>query len=140
MAITDSLLNPDRVDRPLHKWALLSNYLYDPVGNRQMTEFYEERDRMGRAKATLSDLMKTDMDRAAVYAEEHADELVFEKSVNATLNHLEQTRAYRTFLTSPDGAKSMDRADREEQLKEIKLIEKDLVGWLREAKAAYAKR
>ena len=105
-----------------------------------MSEFYEERDRMGRAKATLSDLMKTDIDRAVVYAEEHADELVFEKSVNATLKQLESTRAYRNFLNSPDGAKSMDRAERESQLNEIKLIEKDMVGWLREAKAAYAKR
>jgi hypothetical protein len=134
-ATTDSLLNPTRVDRPLHKWALLSNYLYDPVGTRRMTEFYEEREKVGRAGATLRELMKTDMDRAVTYAEAHADELMLEKSVNATLQQLEDTRAYRKYLNSPDGAKEMAADEREAQLKELKQIEVQYVSWLREAKA-----
>ncbi len=138
-AMTDSLLNPTRVDRPLHKWALLSNYLYDPVGTRLMTEFYEEREKMGKANSTLNQLMKTDMDRAVQYAETHQDELVFESAINSTLEQLERTRAYRTFLNSPDGAKEMPTKDREAELKEIKKYETDMVQWLREAKAEYAK-
>ena len=135
-ATTDSLLNPTRVDRPLHKWAMVSNYLYDPVGTRRMTEFYEERDKVGKAGATLRELMKTDLDRAAAYAEEHAGELQFESIVNSTLQQLEGTRAYRKFLNSPDGAKELSADDREAQLKEVKQMEVQLVGWLREAKAA----
>jgi hypothetical protein len=68
VAMTDSLLNPTRVDRPLHKYALISNYMYDPVGTRRMTEFYEEREKVGRANTTLNELMKTDLDKAAAYA------------------------------------------------------------------------
>lgn len=138
-AMTDSLLNPTRVDRPLHKWALLSNYLYDPVGTRLMTEFYEEREKMGKANSTLNQLMKTDMDRAVQYAETHQDELVFESAINSTLEQLERTRAYRTFLNSVDGAKDMPTTEREAELKEIKQYEMEMVKWLREAKAEYAK-
>ena len=137
--MTDSLLNPTRVDRPLHKWAFLSNYMYDPVGTRPTTEFYEEREKMGKANATLNDLAKTDMDRAEKYAIEHQDELVFESAINSTLQQLEQTRAYRTFLNSPDGAKELSADEREASLKEVKQYELAMVGWLREAKVEYRK-
>jgi hypothetical protein len=115
---------------------LLSTYLYDPVGNRRMTEFYEERDRVSKAGSTLRELMRTDMDKAAAYAEEHADELQLESAVNATLQQLEDTRAYRKHLNSPDGAKEMPAEEREAQLKEIKQMELQYVRWLREAKVA----
>ena len=137
--VTDSLLNPTRVDRPLHKYALLSNYLYDPVGTRRMTEFYEEREKVGKANTTLNELMKTDLDRAEKYVEEHADELQLENAVNSTLEQLERTRAYRKFLNSPDGAEVMSKDEREVELKELKKMEIDFVGWVREAKTELRK-
>ena len=136
VAMTDSLLNPTRVDRPLHKYALLSNYLYDPVGTRRMTEFYDDREKVGRANATLSELMKTDIDRAVAYAEKNADVLMMESSINSTLEQLERTRAYRKFLNSKDAAADMPAEEREAELKEIKKMEVELTGWLREAKTA----
>jgi hypothetical protein len=136
VAATDSLLNPTRVDRPLHKWALVSNYMYDPVGTRRMTEFYEEREKVGRANTTLKELMKTDLDKAAAYVESHKDELMLESAVNSTLNQLENTRAYRKYLNSVEGAKVMSKEEREKQIKEIKQLEVGLTGWLREAKTA----
>jgi hypothetical protein len=137
--VTDSLLNPTRVDRPLHKYALLSNYLYDPVGTRRMTEFYEEREKVGKANTTLKELMKTDLARAEKYAEEHSDELQMESAINSTLEQLERTRAYRKYLNSPDGAKEMSTADREAALKEVKQMELDMVAWVREAKTEIRK-
>jgi hypothetical protein len=137
--VTDSLLNPTRVDRPLHKYALLSNYMYDPVGTRRMTEFYEEREKVGKANTTLNELMKTDLARAEKYAEEHADELQMEGAINSTLEQLERTRAYRKYLNSPDGAADMSKEDREAELKELKQFELGLVGWLREAKTELRK-
>jgi hypothetical protein len=136
VAATDSLLNPTRVDRPLHKWALVSNYMYDPVGTRRMTEFYEEREKVGRANGTLNELMKTDLDRAAVYAEENADKLMLESAINSTLEQLERTRAYRKYLNSPDASKEMAKEERESELQELRQIEVGLTGWLREAKTA----
>lgn len=136
VAMTDSLLNPTRVDRPLHKWALVSNYMYDPVGTRRMTEFYEEREKVGRANTTLNELMKTDLDKAAAYAEEHADELMLESAVNSTLEQLERTRAYKKHLNSPAGAEDMSKEEREASIKEVRQMELELTGWLREAKAS----
>ena len=136
VAATDSLLNPTRVDRPLHKWALVSNYMYDPVGTRRMTEFYETRGEVGKANATLKELMKTDLDRAAKYAEEHSSELMLEGAVNSTLEQLERTRAYRKFLNGPLAAQDMPKEAREAELQEIRKMEVELTGWLREAKAS----
>ena len=136
VATTDSLLNPTRVDRPLHKYALLSNYLYDPVGTRRMTEFYDEREKVGRANATLAELMKTDLDRAVEYAEKNADVLMMESAINSTLEQLERTRAYRKYLNSKDAAADMSAAEREAELKEIKQMEVELTGWVREAKTS----
>ena len=137
--VTDSLLNPTRVDRPLHKYALLSNYLYDPVGTRRMTEFYDEREKVGKANTTLNELMKTDLVRAEKYAEEHSDELALEGMVNSTLQQLERTRAYRKYLNSVDGAKDMSTDAREKELKEIKKMELEYVQWVREAKTELRK-
>jgi hypothetical protein len=131
--VTDSLLNPTRVDRPLHKYALLSNYLYDPVGTRRMTEFYEEREKVGKANTTLNELMKTDLGRAEQYANDHQDELALESAINSTLNQLENTRAYRKFLNSSEGAKEMSTDEREAALKEVKSMELEYVKWVREA-------
>jgi hypothetical protein len=137
--VTDSLLNPTRVDRPLHKYALFSNYLYDPVGTRRMTEFYEEREKVGKANTTLNELMKTDLDRAEKYIDEHGDELQLESAINSTLEQLERTRAYRKYLNSVEGANDMSKTDREAELKELKQMEIELVGWVREAKTELRK-
>jgi hypothetical protein len=136
VAMTDSLLNPTRVDRPLHKYALISNYMYDPVGTRRMTEFYEEREKVGRANATLRELMKVDLDKAAEYAEKNADKLMLESAVNSTLEQLERTRAYKKYIISPLGAQDMSNEEREAQIKEIRQMEVELTSWLREAKVA----
>lgn len=137
--MTDSLLNPSRIDRPLHKYALLSNYLYDPVGTRSLTEFYEEREKVGKANNTLRELMKTDITRAEAYANAHQPELAMESSINSTLQQLERTRAYRKYLNSPDGAAEMSKADREHELEEIKKMEVELTRWVREAKTELRK-
>jgi hypothetical protein len=136
VAMTDSLLNPTRVDRPLHKYALLSNYMYDPVGTRRMTEFYDEREKVGRANTTLRALMETDMDKAVEYAEKNAEALMLESAVNSTLEQLERTRAYRKYLNGPLSAEEMSKEEREAEIKEIKQMEVDLTKWLREAKVA----
>jgi len=133
--VTDSLLNPTRVDRPLHKWALLSNYMIDPVGTRRLGEFYEEREKVGQLNTTLNDLAKTDIAAAEAFAEKHAGALAMNTYINATLEQLEQTRAYRKYLNSPDGAAEMSKAEREREIEEIRRTEVELVSWLREAKA-----
>jgi hypothetical protein len=138
--VTDGLLNPTRMDRPLHKYALLSNYMIDPIGKRRISEFYEERDRVGRANSTLNELVKQgDLAGAEAYMQKHEQELMLNTNINATLEQLEQTRAYRKYLSSPEGAADMSMKEREEQRAEVEQMEVELVRWLREAKTLIRK-
>ena len=135
---TDSLLNPTRVDRPLHKWALFSNYMYDPIGTRRMGEFYETREKVGQLHNSLTELAKVDINAAIAFQEKHADQLMLNSYVNSTLEQLEDTRAYRKFLNSPDASTELSKEERERELKEIKKYEIEMVRWLREAKVEIA--
>jgi hypothetical protein len=133
--VTDGLLNPTRVDRPLHRYALLSNYMIDPVGTRRISEFYDERDRVGRANTTLNELVKAGrLDEAEAYMDKHEQELMLNSNINATLEQLEQTRAYRKYLNGPDAAADMSMEERVQELEEVKKMEIEITSWLREAK------
>jgi hypothetical protein len=132
--ITDGLLNPTRMDRPIHKWALVSNYAYDPVGTRRTSEFYDTREKVGQINNTLNELAKTDIDAAEKFVIANQQELALASAVNSTLNQIEQTRAYRKYLDSADAAATMTQEERKNELLEIRKVEVDLVSWLREAK------
>jgi hypothetical protein len=133
--VTDGLLNPTRMDRPLHKLALVSNYAYDPVGTRRTTEFYEEREKVGQLNATLKELVKTDVEAAGRFAEKHANTLALESAISSTLDQIENTRAYRKYLESSASSEDMTKEERAESMEEVRRIEVDMVSWLREAKA-----
>jgi hypothetical protein len=138
--VTDGLLNPTRIDRPLHKYALLSNYMIDPVGKRRIAEFYDERDNVGRANATLNEMVaRGDLAGAEAYMQKHEQVLMLNTSINATLEQLEQTRAYRKYLNSPESAATMSMEERMEMRTEVEKMERELVGWLREAKTMIRK-
>ena len=131
---TDSLLNPTRMDRPLHKWALVSNYAYDPVGTRRTSEFYDTREQVGQLNNTLNDLAKTDINAAEKFYNEHAQELALASSVNATLKQIEGARAYRKYLDSAEAAATMTQQERQDALEEVRKYEVEMVRWLRDAK------
>ena len=137
---TDALINPDRIDRPLHKVALLSNYLYDPVGSRAMSEFYDLREQAVSAGNTLRNLAQRDLDAAGKYANEHQDELMMESTVNATLKQLSDTRAYRNYLNSNAAAlNGMTQEDRKAAMEKVRRYELQLVSWVRDAKREMAR-
>ena len=133
-ATTDSLLNPDKMDRPLHQMVGLSAYAYDPVGTRRASEFYEIRDKVVQTQNTLNKLMKEDMGRAAAFADKNADKLMFYKAVNSTLKEIERTRAYRTWLGSAEAARGMTQKERADEMESVKRYEQDLFSWVREAR------
>jgi hypothetical protein len=137
---TDGLLNPTRIDRPLHKYALLSNYMIDPIGKRRIAEFYDERDKVGKANATLNEMVaRGDLAGAEAYMQKHEQVLMLNTSINATLEQLEQTRAYRKYLNSPEAAAEMSMEERMETRTEVEKMEREIVGWLREAKTMIRK-
>ena len=69
---------------------------------------------------TLNDLAKTDIKAAEAFAEKHAGELAMNTYINATLEQLEQTRAYRKYLNSPDGAAEMSKDEREREILKLR--------------------
>jgi hypothetical protein len=132
---TDGLLNPDRLDRPVHKYWLLSNYLYDPIGTRRVTEFYDLREKTSRVQATLRELVERDPERAEKYALDHESELALAVAVNSTLEQLSNTRQYKKFLASRQAAEEMSQEERTHHIEETRKLEMELVRWVREIKA-----
>jgi hypothetical protein len=122
------------MDRPLHKWALVSNYAYDPIGTRRTSEFYETREQVGQLNNTLNELAKTDINAAQQFFEKHSQELALESTVNATLQQIEGARAYRKYLDSKEAAAEMTQDERKEALDEVRKYEVEMVRWLRDAK------
>lgn len=133
--MTDQMLNPDRMDRPLNKWALVSNYMLDPVGTRRVGEFYDEREKVFQLQNTLNELAKKDINAAEKFVDAHANELATYSAVNATLQQLEKTRAYKNYLSSRASVEDgMSQEDRAKETLEVRKMEVELVQWLREVK------
>jgi hypothetical protein len=131
---TDQLLNPTRMDRPLQKYWMLSNFLYDPVGTRRLDEFYEMRERIIPQLNTLNRLALEDPDRAEKFMDENMNDLALAQGINAALRELSDTRKYKTYLNSARAAADMTQEERSEALKEVRTIEAEMVSWLREAR------
>jgi hypothetical protein len=133
---TDQAINPDRMDRPMHKYWMLSNFLYDPVGTRRVNEFYDVREKVVPKLNTLNQLAKEDPDAAVKYLEENEQDLILAQAVNTALGQLSDTRAYKNYLNSnKEAAATMTQEERKAQLEETRRLEVELVSWLREARA-----
>jgi hypothetical protein len=134
--LTDGALNPNKPDRPLEKWLLLSNYMYETgesAGSRPMDEFYKLNERTSMAAKTMNELSKTDVNAAIKYGQSHANEIAVNKSVQHTLMQLSQLRAAIKLLQSPNGAEmEPNKAERDAKIKELHAIELKTVSWVRE--------
>lgn len=132
---TDQVINPDRIDRPLNKYWMLSNFMYDPVGTRRVNEFYDLREKVVPKLNTMRELAKYDPDRAEKYMKVHEQDLILAQGINSALAELSDTRGYKNYLNSKASAASMSMEERKAQLEKVRRIEVELVGWLREARA-----
>lgn len=131
---TDQVINPDRIDRPLNKYWMLSNFMYDPVGTRRVNEFYDLREKVVPKLNTMRELAKYDPDRAEKYMKVHEQDLILAQGINSALAELSDTRGYKNYLNSKASAASMSMEERKAQLEKVRRIEVELVGWLREAR------
>ncbi len=123
------------MDRPLQKYWMLSNFLYDPIGSRRLDEFYELRSKTFGVKGTLEKLSKEDPDAALKFANEHINELALAQGIGSALAQLSDTRKYKNYLNSNMAAQSLDQEERATGMEETRRIEKELVGWLREVQS-----
>ena len=132
---TDQRINPDRMDRPIQKYWMLSNFLYDPIGTRRLDEFYDLRSKTFGVKGTLEKLAKEDLDAAVKFADEHVNELTLAQGIGSALAQLSDTRKYKNYLNSSLAAQEMSQEERKTTMEEVRRMEQELVGWLREVQA-----
>jgi hypothetical protein len=118
--------------------------MYDPIGSRDINEFYELREKVSVPQNTLRDLIKTDPDRAEAYAIEHEEELMLAAMINGAVAKLADTRQYKKYLSSDLAAKELSHEERRQRTDEVRKMEQELTGWVmeaaREAKRGYATR
>ena len=134
---TDQLINPDRIDRPIHQQFLLSAFTVDPVRSSRIDEFYDFRDRVMQRHNSLLRLAQTEPEKIEEFVDKHGAELAFAKSLNATLQRLSDIRKYRTQLTDGTLREVYTPAERQKMLEEARRLEVETVSWLRQARAEY---
>jgi hypothetical protein len=137
LAMTDALLNPDRMDRPLHQMFLIGTFVPDPVGTRSEREFYAFAEEVMPRVRTLQALSATDPDRAEAYAEKHAAAIAAARRVGAAIQKLGQLRAYEKYLRSDAAAADMTQEEREAELTALRESRNEYLSFVREEKREY---
>jgi hypothetical protein len=135
MMLTDSMLHPDAVDRPMSKWMGISGLMYDSTNmTNPKDEFYDLRSKVMPIQKTLQDIAKTDVNKAYQFAQDHVEELALSKSVMHTLTALSELRKYRNWLNGPDAERTLSKEDRTEQMNKILGMENQSTSWVRQVK------
>jgi hypothetical protein len=141
LAATDGILNPDRMDRPLHKMFLAQTFTYDPVGTRIDQEFYDFAEKVMPKVRTLQSLQSSDPEKAEAYAEKHEEELAVGTYVGAMIQKLGDLRKYEKYLRSNLAAKeNMTQEQRETALEELRKERSLYLRDVRELKTEYYAR
>jgi hypothetical protein len=126
LEVTDSLMNPDRMGKPLYKTPQVSTFMYDPTGRGFKSDFYKFREEVDKVTDTVN-MMKREGK-----AEELADYLTEEKAtryalrgmVNRVEDQLSTLRNYRKVIAADT---TLSPAERREMTREILDQERELV-------------
>jgi hypothetical protein len=133
--LTDAMIHPDAVDRPMSKWMGLSGFMYD---KSQMTnpkdEFYDLRAKVIPIQKTLTDIAATDVVKAEAFYQEHQEELVLASTITKTLAQLAHVRKYRKWLNGTDAETGMTKEARTAEMEKLLDYETEMVSWVRSAK------
>jgi hypothetical protein len=130
---TDAVINPTRPDRPLYQLPFASIFLYDTIGGKAKTEFYDLRERVGSAVSTYNDLQKDDPTKAEAYGEKNEALLSAAPIVNNYLRQLNDLGRMRRLLEqSTDEVLGMTGTERRKEIDEIRRAENETVAFVRE--------
>ena len=133
--LTDAMLHPEAVDRPMSKWIGLSGFMYD---KSQLTnpkdEFYDLRAKVIPIQKTLTDIAATDVVKAEEFYQAHQEELVLASTITKTLAQLANVRKYRKWLNGADAEREMSKEAREKEMDSLLPYETEMVSWVRSAK------
>jgi hypothetical protein len=133
LLVTDAMVNPTRPDRPLYQLPFTSIFLYDTIGGKAKTEFYDLRERVASAVSTYNDLKHDDPAKADAYGEKNAALLSAAPTVNNYLRQLNDLSRMRRLLEQgTDEALGMTGAERRQEIDEIRRAENETVAFVRE--------
>lgn len=132
LMLGDALLNPTRPDRPLYQMPFAKIFLYDTVGGRDKTEFYELRERVAQANTTLKALEEKDPARAGEFFNNNAGLLMMSTDVNNAFKELNDIRKMRVFIQdASDDILGMSGKERRAMIDELRQYENDAVAHVR---------
>jgi len=133
--LTDAMLHPEAIDRPMSKWMGLSGFMYD---KSQLTnpkdEFYDLRAKVIPIQKTLTDIAATDVVKAEEFYQEHQEELVLASTITHPLSQLAEVRKYRKWLNGADAEREMSKEARTAEMEKLLDYETEIVSWVRSAK------
>ena len=133
--LTDAMLHPEAIDRPMSKWMGLSGFMYD---KSQLTnpkdEFYDLRAKVIPIQKTLTDIAATDVVKAEEFYQKHQEQLVLASTITKTLSQLAEVRKYRKWLNGADAEATMSKEEREKEMESLLGYETEMVSWVRSAK------
>lgn len=133
--LTDAMLHPEAIDRPMSKWMGLSGFMYD---KSQLTnpkdEFYDLRAKVIPIQKTLTDIAATDVVKAEEFYQAHQEELVLASTITKTLSQLAEVRKYRKWLNGADAEATMSKEARTAEMEKLLDYETEMVSWVRSAK------
>lgn len=132
LMVGDALINPTRPDRPLYQMPFAKIFLYDTVGGRDKTEFYDLRERTAQATTTLKTLEEKDPARAMEFYKENVGLLEIADAVNDAFKDLNDVRRMRVFIQdASDDVLGMDGKRRREMIDELRAYENQSVAHVR---------
>jgi len=102
LELTDSLMNPDRMGKPLYKTPQVSTFMYDPTGRGYKADFYKFREEIDRVADSVN-MMKREgkaEELAEYLTEEKATRYAMRGMVNKIESQLSNLRNYRKIIAA----------------------------------------
>lgn len=134
MMATDQIINPDRLDRPMNKYWMLSVFMYDrDRKSADKDDAYAWNEKAGRRLATFRNMADRDPDSAMKYYDAHEDEIVLGTALEEIFKDAGEIRRYINDLNSSEVLiQSMTKEERQAEIKAAQELEQEIFGQLRE--------
>jgi hypothetical protein len=130
---TDQIINPDRLDRPMSKYWMLSVFMYDQ--DRKSADkdaAYDWNEKAGKRLATMRKMAKTDPDAAMAYYDKYEDDIIFGTALEQVFKKAGEVRQYINDLNSSRiYIDSMTKEQREAEIKAAQEMERAIFENLR---------
>jgi hypothetical protein len=130
---SDQVINPDRLDRPMNKYWMLSVFMYDrDAQTARKNEAYNWNEKAGKRLATYRNIADKDPVAAEEYFKTHQKDIIMGEELEETFRDAGEVRAWINDLSSsPLLIEQYTKEQREQMVKDAKEVEKNIYAYLR---------